>query len=411
MPSFSAFNFGCRLNQAELSLWIEELKSKGLFYTQDYSKAEFIIVHTCTLTGKADADVRKFIRKLKRDYPALKIIIAGCMVHTDYEFFKKEGVFLILNNKQKNDLVKRVIDKLSFDNDKDGKDDSLYLSRGFLKIADGCNFRCSYCIIPYIRGDAVSIPEDKIIDNFEKLIDAGYQEIVITGVNITYYKTEKGIKNGFLKLLDKITKIKGNYYLRLTSLDSRFLDDELMEFMVNNNKIGAHFHISIQNGSDTILKQMGRYFPPDKYLEIMEKLKNKKDVLISADYIVGFVGEGEKEFEDGYEFLKKSPLNYLHIFRYSPRKGTPSYGKKHPPEREAKKRYDILKNFHDKRYSDFKKSFLNKKLRGIIIGDNKFLTENYISVSIDKIKEKKGKIKDIKIEKIIDENALGKIID
>jgi threonylcarbamoyladenosine tRNA methylthiotransferase MtaB len=410
MLNFSAFNFGCRLNQAELSRWIEEFKEKGLFYTENYSIAEFIIVHTCTLTGKADADIRKFIRKIKRENPGLKIVIAGCMVHTHYDFFDKEGGFLILDNKEKNDLVKKVLDKLSFDNKKNTIDDSAYLSRGFLKIADGCNFRCSYCIIPYIRGDAISIPEDKIIENFKKLIDKGYQEIVITGVNIAYYRMEQGNKEGFLKLLEKITKVKGDFYLRLTSLDSRFLNNDLIEFMVNNKKIGAHFHISIQNGSEKILKEMGRYFPPDKYLEIMEKLDKKKDVLLSADYIVGFVGEGDKEFKEGFEFLKKSPLNYLHIFRYSPRKGTSSYYKKHPPERDAKQRYDILKNFHNKRYEDFKKKFIDKKIRGIIVGDNKILTENYISVSIDRTNRRRGMMINVKIEKTINEKTFGKII-
>ncbi len=409
MQNFSAFNFGCRLNQAELSGWITELKEKGFHYVKNYSKADFIIVHTCTLTSKADADVRKFIRKLKRDYPALKIIVAGCMVETDLQFFKDNNVFLALNNVEKKDLTKIIFEKSENINTIEKKDDSLYLSRGFLKIADGCDFRCTYCIIPYVRGRAVSIPQKKIIKEFKLLLDKGYKEIVITGVNIGYYETEKGIKNGFLKLLEKLTKIEGEYYLRLTSLDPRFLNEELIDFLIDNNKIGAHFHISVQNGSKKILKNMGRYFPPEKYLMIMEKLKKKKDVLLSADYIVGFIGEDDKEFEEGYDFLKNSPLNYLHIFRYSPRKGTISYGKKHPPERDAKKRYDILKKFHNKRYNNFKKSFIGKKLRGVVIGAKKVLTENYIDVRVQENNLQKGGSVKVEIKEITDGKIIGKI--
>ena len=410
MAVFSAYNFGCRLNQAELSSWIREFKKRGFIYSPKKDNIDFLIVHTCTLTKRADSEIRRLIRHLKREKPNLKIIVAGCMVHTHREFFKKNKVDLILDNIEKNDLVDKTIKYFNLQSDIPTVKQGKYLSRGFLKIADGCNYGCTYCIIPYVRGKAVSISEDRIEHNLRTLIEKGYQEIVITGVNIAFYKMEEGIKNGFLNLLKRLVKVRGDFYLRLTSLDPRLMNDKLVDFLINEDKIASHFHISIQNGSEKVLKRMGRWVPIKKYYEILEKLNKKRDVLLSADYIVGFSGEDDVEFEKGRKFLENSQLNYLHIFRFSPREGTPAAKMKHPPQRIAKERYDILKEFHRKRYGDFISSKIGKELRAILISKNRALTENYINTKISFSTQESGDIVNVKIIKEENLRAVGEIL-
>ncbi len=410
MPVFSAYNFGCRLNQAELSSWIREFKNRGFIYSPKKDSIDFLIVHTCTLTKRADSEIRRLIRHLKREKPNLKVIVAGCMVHTHREFFKKNNVDLILDNTEKNDLVDKTIKYFNLQSDIQRVNKEKYLSRGFLKIADGCNYGCTYCIIPYVRGKAVSISEDRIENNLKSLIEKGYREIVITGVNIAFYRMEEGIKNGFLNLLKRLVKVRGDFYLRLTSLDPRLMNDKLMDFLINEDKIASHFHISIQNGSEKVLKRMGRWVPIKKYYEILEKLNKKRDVLLSADYIVGFSGEDDVEFEKGKKFLENSQLNYLHIFRFSPREGTPAAKMKHPPQRIAKERYDILKEFHRKRYGDFISSKIGKELRAILISKNRALTENYINTKISISTQESGDIVNVKIIKEENLKALGEIL-
>ncbi len=408
MVSFSAYNFGCRLNQAELSSWIRDFEKRGIHYKKESESSDFIIIHSCTLTKRADSEIRRLVRQIKRNFPEKKLVVAGCMIDKQKEFFFKEGADLILDNTEKKNLVEKVIEKFKL---KEGqaKTKTKYLSRGFLKIADGCNFGCTYCIIPYVRGKAVSIDEDKIKANLKELLNYGYREIIITGVNIAYYRRELGEKKAFLNLLKQLVNIKEDFYLRLTSLDPRLMDEELMDFLVREEKIAAHFHISIQNGSEKVLRRMGRWVPIKKYYDILDVLNKKRNVLLSADYIVGFSGEDEEEFKKGKEFLEKSPLNYLHIFRYSPREGTPAEKMKHPPERIAKERYEELKEFHKKRYSQFINSQLGKTLRGILIDKNRALTENYIKVVLNnqKISEKKGDLINILIEKRKNLSARG----
>ncbi len=410
MPVFSAYNFGCRLNQAELSSWIREFKNRGFIYSPQKENIDFLIVHTCTLTKKADSEIRRLIRHLKRENPNLKIIVAGCMVHTHREFFEKHNVDLIFDNIEKNDLVDKSIKYFNLQSDIPTVKQGKYLSRGFLKIEDGCNYGCTYCIIPYVRGKAVSISEDRIENNLKSLIEKGYREIVITGVNIAFYKMEDGIKNGFLNLLKRLVKIRGDYYLRLTSLDPRLMNDKLMDFLINEDKIASHFHISIQNGSEKVLKKMGRWVPIKKYYEILETLNKKRDVLLSADYIVGFSGEDDVEFGKGRKFLENSQLNYLHIFRFSPREGTPAEKMKHPPQRIAKERYDILKDFHRKRYGDFISSKMGKEFRAIVISKNKALTENYINTKVSVSAQKSGNMIKVKILREENLKAIGEIV-
>jgi len=331
------------------------------------------------------------------------------MVNSNRDFFEKNDLYLVLNNKEKEELVKKIFKKMNIKFNGYRNSFNNYLSRGLLKISDGCDFECSYCIITNVRGNYRPVPKKIILKRFKELLSLGYKEIIITGLNIAYDKTDK---NNFKKVLKLLINEPGKFLLRLTSLDPRFLSDETVDFLVKEKKIAPHFHVSVQNGSKKILEKMNRKIKPNKLLEILNKLNRKPNVLIAADYIVGFPGETNSEFEKGYDFLKNSPINYLHIFRYSPRPGTPAFSMKHPTERLAKKRYEKLKKFHNKRYSIFKKKFAGRTLRGIYIKNDVVLTENYLKVIVGNNIEilNKGEMYNIRINKFDEDKLLGKVV-
>ncbi len=377
---FSVHSFGCRLNQAEVLSWIKELKSKGYHYTKNVEESSVHIVNTCTLTERADRDVRKYIKKFSQKYSEKTLILTGCFVEHYKNELKSTSNVLFLSNSEKEkipELFKGVKEKKFSLFRRD------YRLRGFLKINDGCNFRCSYCIIPYVRGRAKRREPKDIEKDFKYFLESGYREIVLSGINITYYGKEKKPYTSLRKLLERLLEYDGDYILRLSSLDPRFTDDELVEFVVEEERIAPHFHISIQNGSEKILRDMNRPFSVEKYHELINRLKKKKNVLVSADYIVGYPTENEKDFSDGFKFLESSKIDYLHIFPFSPRPGTKAYSLKELDEKVLKEREKILREFHRKRYSDFKARFKGKVLRSIAISKKKVLTENYIYVELN----------------------------
>ncbi len=377
---FSVHSFGCRLNQAEVLSWIRELKLKGYLYTKSIEDSTIHIVNTCTLTERADRDVRKYIKKFSKKYPEKTFVVTGCFVEHYKNELKSTSNVLFLPNSEKekiSELFKEIEEEKNSLYRRD------YRLRGFLKINDGCNFRCSYCIIPYVRGRARRREIEDIEKDFRYFLESGYKEIVLSGINITYYGKEEKPYTSLRKLLERLLKYDGDYILRLSSLDPRFTDDELVEFIVEEEKIAPHFHVSIQNGSEKILRDMNRPFSVEKYHELINNLKKKKNVLVSADYIVGYPTESEKDFNDGLKFLESSKIDYLHIFPFSPRPKTKAYDLKRLNERVLKEREEVLREFHKKRYSDFKARFKGEVLRSIAISKKKVLTENYIYVELN----------------------------
>lgn len=448
---------GCKLNQYEEYAIREKLENQGFEIVSFEEKADIYIINTCTVTAKADRNSRYYAYKAKRINPSSIVAFVGCYPQVFYKHLKDLNVELILGNYEKVkfldylqaylDLkagikdkfleIKKLYDKHSICTYVDGKlicvlnlvknpclidisiSDFKDFSRAFVKIQQGCDSYCAYCIIPFARGKPVSFPKEKIlkeIKNLSKIFD----EIILTGTELAKYGKDL-YKNYFFKeLLKDILEIPTLKKLRLSSLNVQDLDTETIN-LFKDEKICAHFHIPLQSGSDRILKLMKRKYDTSKYLETVSFIKEvKPHACIGADIITGFPTETPKDFEDTLKFLEKTPLNYLHVFTYSDRPGTLAYSlrPKVSPE-DKKKRTQILRNFSKERKLKFIKENLGKTLEAILLTkeDKNYyyaLTENYIDIKIPKEKDlSKFKRKLIKVIPLRIENekeVIGKVL-
>ncbi len=385
MTSFSIQNFGCRVNQAEAFAWTEELEAHGWRLEEDSTRADLVVLNTCTLTGKADRDVRKFIRKITRLNPEARLVVTGCSV--DAGRIKTQGMplnWLVIPNGQKEGLVDRVVSPAKR---RSAAPEKHFRSRAILKIQDGCNERCTFCVIPRVRGRSRSFERADILARAREFAGRGFREIILCGIHLSSYGLDLHPQTSLLDIIRELTAIEEIGHIRLSSLDPRFLDDRLMAFLAGNPKISPHFHLSLQHGSDRILKRMGRASQVSEYLRILNELRRISPMAaLGADIMVGFPGESEDDFADMTVFLERSPVAYLHVFAYSPRPGTPAADWPQVDERLKGERSARLRRLSAEKRSAFHLAFLSKELNGILIrrkgGGGEVLTENYINVQV-----------------------------
>jgi threonylcarbamoyladenosine tRNA methylthiotransferase MtaB len=385
MRSFSIQSFGCRTNQAEAFQWAGRFQESGLVLEENFYKSNIVIINTCTLTQRADADARNFIRKIIRKNPQARIIITGCYAERDPIRFKKNPkVWKVFLNKEKDLLQQEVIE--DFGNNKPAPY-SPFRSRAPVKIQDGCDFRCTFCIIPEVRGPSRSYNPDEIINKAKELVAKGFKEIVLTGIHVCLYGRDLQPKSSLKELISKLISVRGLDYIRLSSLDPRFLNENFIDFVTSQNKVCPHFHFSLQHTSDRIIRKMGRKISSERYKKILEYTREKSPgASMGADIIVGFPGESPKDFNQLCAFLEKSPLSYFHVFSYSPRPGTAAAGKERVHSKTEKKRSSVLRELSQIKNLRFRKKFENKILDAVVIKkkDKKFhvLTPNYLKVVI-----------------------------
>jgi threonylcarbamoyladenosine tRNA methylthiotransferase MtaB len=385
MRSFSIQSFGCRTNQAEAFQWSGQFQQNGLILERNFYKSDIVIINTCTLTQRADADARNFIRRVSRRNPKARIIVTGCYAQRDPVRFKKNSrVWKVFLNNEKDRLQKEVID--DFGNDTPVPY-SPYRSRAPVKIQDGCDFSCTFCIIPGVRGPSRSTNLEDIISRTEELAAEGFKEIVLTGIHICLYGRDLRPKSSLKELVSELGSVKGLKYIRLSSLDPRFLNKEFIDFMTSQEKVCPHFHFSLQHTSDRIIKKMGRNIRSKKYREILEYTREKSwNASMGADIIVGFPGESKQDFNQLYNFLKNSPLSYFHVFSYSPRPGTAAAKQKRVHSKTEKKRSAVLRELSQKKNMEFRKKFENKIVDAVVIKKKEkklhVLTPNYLKVVI-----------------------------
>jgi len=387
MTSFAIQTFGCRVNQAEALNWADFLQSHGLRYSDDSSKSDWIIVNSCTLTSKADRDVRAFIRRTVRKNSSCRMIVTGCYAEREYDkLVKMPQVFEVVRNKDKKDLPGKILAEVS-----EGKKSvrTPFRSRALVKIQDGCDFRCSFCIIPFVRGRSVSVPERDIIRQIRRFIQQGYREIVLTGVHLCLYGKDLFPRSRLLTLLQRIENLEGLGRIRLSSLDPRFMDEEILEHISRSEKICPHFHLSFQHGSNRILRRMGRNISLSDYKRVLFKLQSQRpEAGVGCDIMVGFPGESEKDFEKTALFLEESPLSYFHVFSYSPRPGTVAADWPQVDSRLKKERAALLRRLSLRKNMEFRRQRLGKIEKSIVIqnkgiGAAQVLTGNYINVLVD----------------------------
>ncbi|OQX51799.1 MAG: tRNA (N(6)-L-threonylcarbamoyladenosine(37)-C(2))-methylthiotransferase MtaB [Candidatus Aminicenantes bacterium 4484_214] len=383
-------SFGCRLNQAEVFAWGEELRRQGWLITEEVEASDVVLVNTCTLTHRADRDVRRFLRRLAKKNPSARVLVTGCLAERVPGLLAKfPNVSKVYSNKEKNKIVQDFLlqaeEKSAFPSSR------AYRSRAFLKIQDGCDFRCTFCIVPLMRGPSKSISLEEILGKIDDLLAQGFKEIVLAGVHLALFGRDLSPRVDLLYLLRQIEKTYKNadFKLRLGTLDLKFMTEELIDFLTSSSLVCPHFHFSLQSGSLAILKKMGRSIRPERYQEILVRFfRLRPEAALGADILVGFPGENEKEFETTYTFLLNSPLTYFHVFSYSPRPRTVAAEWPQVSEETKKKRTKILRQLSaDKNYA-FRQKFLNQELEAIVIQKKKqvyeALTDNYIKLIIAK---------------------------
>ena len=385
MPSFSIQNFGCRVNQAEAFSWAEEFELGGLRLEEDPARADLVVVNTCTLTAGADRDVRKFIRRISRLNPGARLIIAGCSV--DGGTLRTENLALdtlLLPNAAKAQLPSRVLTRLKTREVAAAKP---LRSRALLKAQDGCDLRCTFCIIPSVRGPSRSFGRKELLARARRLIARGFREIVLCGIHLSSYGLDLDPKDTLAGLLGDLVEVEGLGSLRLSSLDPRYLDDRLSDLITGSPSICPHFHLSLQHASDRVLKLMGRGSNVAGYERILGRLRDRSpEAGLGADIIVGFPGEEEEDFESLRDFVTQSPLDYLHVFAYSPRPGTPAAAWPQVGDGEKRRRSALLRTIAEDKRRAFRERFMGRELKGIVVRrdalGSEVLTSNYIAVRV-----------------------------
>lgn len=344
MKSVALHNLGCKVNGYELDVMQQMLQERGYKIVPFDEQADIYIINTCTVTNIADRKSRQMLHRAKKKNPDAVVVAVGCYVQTGEENIRKdEAIDLAIGNNRKKDLVPILEEYLAKRQQTDKEYEVIDINhtdeyeemqltrtaehtRAYIKIQDGCNQFCSYCIIPYARGRVRSRAEEDIVKEVRGLVAAGYQEIVITGIHISSYGVDRG-EPELLKLLQRLHEIEGLSRIRIGSLEPRIITEAFAGSIAAMPKICPHFHLSMQSGCDSVLKRMNRRYDSGEYFEKTQLLRKYYDnPAITTDVIVGFPGETEEEFEITEAFVRKVNFFEMHIFKYSKRQGTVAAG-------------------------------------------------------------------------------------
>ena len=407
--------FGCRLNQYESEKISYELKNMGANITE-LNNAEAIAINTCTVTNDSDKKLINYLSKLE-NISQKKIFLIGCYVskkensknENEENLFDKENITIIPNDK-KEEASQIIFNTLAKNYNNKFKNPIFFpqeQSRAYLKIQDGCEVFCSYCIVARVRGKHKSVEPKKIYDALKIAYEYGYKEIVLTGLNLGSYNYNNEIKfNQIIKnIIERSSKL--GIRIRLSSIEPIYFDDELISLFKNSDVLCPHAHIPLQSGSDKILKLMNRRYTRENYLNIVEKLyKANSNMSISADVMVGFPNENNDDFNDTYDLCEKSKFIKMHIFRYSNRENTPSAKMENQVGYRTKlKRAKLLNALNNKMKEDYYKNAINRELNVIV---EKVLENNYyIGTSGEYMKVKFKSDKNINKKDIVKVKAIG----
>ena len=418
MSAFFVQNFGCRATQADGAAIEQQLAKKGLTRSAGPAEADIVILNTCTVTAAADQDARAAIRRVHRENPEAKIMVTGCYAQrAPEEIASLPGVTWVVGNSHKHQVAEVasgtfsnfvslenvVLSAPPFTLVGDifahtelvaapvfAAEDAFSRTRPNLKVQDGCNNRCSFCIIPSVRGQSRSMPLDRAVMEAQALADAGYREIVLSGINLGRWGRDLVPGRRFEQLLRALLEHTDIEKVRISSVEPMDLSDELIELVADSSRIAKHAHVPLQSGSDRILRRMHRRYRPWHYAEKIRKIREAMpDAAIGADVMVGFPGETDELFEESRSFIEHLPFTYLHVFTYSSRPGTPSAMiEDQVPVAVARERNQVLRELGAQKNLEFRKRFLGGTLEAITLqaGDELFtegLTDNYLKVRIE----------------------------
>jgi threonylcarbamoyladenosine tRNA methylthiotransferase MtaB len=406
-PRFTITTLGCKVNQYESDAISQRLKDLGYVSAGAEDSADLCIINTCTVTQKASMQSRQAIRQFIRSNPEAQIVVTGCYAQTEPDELKKiEGIHHIIGHGDKHNIPDIVSSQ-----DKDLPSPSLIRrrilhehhfkqipvtafgnrTRPFLKIQDGCNTFCTYCIVPYARGRSRSMPLENVLKNIHCLKQAGFHEVVLTGVHLGAYGLDLSPQTSLTALLDHIDESNAMDRVRLSSIEPHELTRDIIELVAESDIFCDHFHIPLQSGDDRIIERMNRPYTNSFFKDLVFDIKKRiPDAAIGVDTLIGFPGETEKAFENTYSLIEKLPVTYLHVFPFSPRPGTPADKyKQKVPQKIIKARCEKMRRLGNEKKRIFYESFMGKTVEVLIesrrdkaTGLLKGTTSNYIPVHI-----------------------------
>lgn len=408
---------GCKTNQYETNGMIQNFQSKGYEIVDFDKEADIYIINTCTVTNMSDRKSRQVLRHAKKNNPESIVVACGCYVQVaKNEIEKIPEIDLCIGTNEKADIVKYVEEYLNskkrveLENvlyeaqyDEFGSVTYTEKTRAVIKVQDGCDRFCSYCIIPFARGKVRSRLPENIIKEIKQIAKNGIKEVVITGIHIASYGKDFEKEYRLIDLLEEINKIDGIERIRLGSIEPLLISEEFVSRLSKLSKICHHFHLSLQSGCTNTLKRMNRRYTIEEFKVIVERLRNVyKDVILTTDIIVGFPDESEEEFETTYNFLKDIKFYKMHVFKYSERKGTKAAEMKNQiPANIKEERSKILLELSDKNENEYLDKYLGKKVEVLFEEkDGKYYkghTANYIMVNLETDKDVSNKIVNVEI--------------
>jgi threonylcarbamoyladenosine tRNA methylthiotransferase MtaB len=427
---------GCKVNQCESASFQSCFEEQGFRLNPFDTAADIYVINTCAVTAKAAAQSRQLIRRAQRTNPRAKVVVTGCYAQTAPQKIREieASPIAIVGNANKHQVVEAAIsdtehlqpfqqNKISpYFNDIAGENAISHLpvrrfkgrTRAFLKVQDGCNNFCSYCIVPYARGRSRSLAQDKVLSQATRYAKEGHKEIVITGIHVGHYGVDMQAPCTLLDLLKKLAAATPEMRYRLSSLEPTEISRGLLEFMVAADNFMPHLHIPLQSGSDAILKKMNRKYSAEQFIEKVHRGKESMPAAaIGIDVLVGFPGETEDNFQQTYELVAKLPVSYLHVFPYSKRPGTPAAQMADQvPTKIKEERVAILRKLDHKKRMAFYKSRIGQVHPVLVEAEAadrlaKGFTDNYIPVHFKARPNDANRVVPVKIENVEERFATG----
>jgi threonylcarbamoyladenosine tRNA methylthiotransferase MtaB len=400
--------------------------------SETHLDADLIVLNTCTVTHRTDQQVRQAIRRLHRENPAARIVITGCYAERDPSALASiEGVNLVLGNVEKERLAEIVINRDDLQRKIihtpiESASDCLVRpmaqtggkTRPIVKLQDGCDARCSYCIVPNVRGPGRSAKPENVLAEIRSLIDHGFQEIVLAGVHLgSFGQRVEGRR--LIDLLRRIVELPGLCRVRLSSIEPMRFDRAIVDLAAENRVFANHFHIPVQSGSNQILRRMRRPYKAEQFRDLLQYVRSAiPDAGLGTDILTGFPGETDQDFLETCELVQELPLSYLHVFPFSPREGTAAYS--YPdriPPKEIKRRLSILLEISRSKNLSFRRRFIGHVLTAITLskeedmGNSVVLTGNYIHAQVPGLAVPPNRLVNIRIEDVKSETTYASLVD
>lgn len=430
MSTFNIITLGCKVNQYESEAVEELFIQKG--HKKAKENADIYVINTCTVTNMSDRKSRQMISKARKDNPQAIIAVMGCYSQVKPEEVAKiEGVDIVLGSRNKENVVelceeilenKGALDKIIAPSESKTFEElqisnQSEMTRAYIKIQDGCNMYCSYCLIPYARGNIVSREIPDIVSESGRLADNGFKEIVLTGIHVASYGKDFDEDISLIDVIEAVASVNGIERIRLSSMEPRHITREFLERMKATGKACDHFHLSLQSGSDKILKAMNRKYDKDIYRQKVDLIRDVfQNAGITTDIIVGFPGESEENHKETMDFVNDIKFSKTHLFKFSPREGTRAAKMSEQVDGNTKKvRLHELAKIEEINRNKFLEKQIGKTLSVLfetgsdIKGYKSGYSTNYLRVSVDD-DVKVNDIKDVLITDVIEDDLIGKIV-